>query len=148
MLNITGGPEYMIWWRTSDGDHELMKACECLMKLITHSSLLKTDDVRPKGQTFAARFCDRCQLASMDDVRHLVLQCLFMQDARNAMFRELSEVDNGRGQVICASPGDTLYLLLGKIADGFSVEEMVPFWTVAARHIATMYYEKIREGIG
>ena len=63
----------------------------------------------PSSNGDAARFCDRCQLASMDDVRHLVLQCPFMQDARNALFRELSEVDNGRGQVILASPGDTLY---------------------------------------
>ena len=75
-------------------------------------------------------------------------QCPSLQDARNAMFRELSEVDNGRSHVILASPGDTLYLLLGKIADGFSIEEMVSFWTVAARHIASMYYEKIMEGIG
>ena len=147
-MHISISPEYMIWWRISDGDHELMKACECLMKLITHSSLLKTDDVRLKGQTIAARFCDRCEHASMDDVRHLVLQCPSLQDARNAMFRELSEVDNGRSHVILASPGDTLYLLLGKIADGFSIEVMVSFWTVAARHIASMYYEKIMKGIG
>ena len=53
-----------------------MRVCETMMKLATHSSLLKTDDVRLKRLPIAARSCDQWDLAAMADVRHLVLQCL------------------------------------------------------------------------
>ena len=54
-----------------------------MIKLVIHSSLLKTDDVRLKGLPVLARFCDKCDLSAMDDVRHLVLQCPNLQPERN-----------------------------------------------------------------
>ena len=36
-------------------------------------------------------------------------------------------MESGRGRAILETPSDTLYVLLGKLVDGFSLEEMIPF---------------------
>ena len=51
-----------------------------MVKLITHSSLLKADDVRLKAQPISARrLCNLCNHAARVDVSHLILQCHTLQ---------------------------------------------------------------------
>ena len=57
---VYGGPKYIIWWHISDTNCELSRYCEVMMKFITHSSLLITDDVRLKGLPMSTRFHDKC----------------------------------------------------------------------------------------
>ena len=78
--------------------------------------MLKTDDVQLKGLPIAARFCDRCDHAVIGYVRHLVLKCPMLHEARNTMFKDLISVESRRGQDILETPGETLYVLLGKIS--------------------------------
>ena len=40
------GARYMIWWQLSDSDTSMMKICECIAKILCHTSLLKVDDYR------------------------------------------------------------------------------------------------------
>ena len=49
LSRVGGGPKYSIWWKISDGNHGMMRCCEVMIKLVTHSSLLKDDDVRLKA---------------------------------------------------------------------------------------------------
>ena len=88
-----GGRKYTVWWQIADNNHSLMRWCETMIKLISHASLLKGDDVRFKGRPPSARFCDLRELGSLDDVRHLVLQCPGLQMLRNKMFMELEVMD-------------------------------------------------------
>ena len=58
MYEVCGGPSYLCWWKIADYNHNLMKCCEMMVRLVSHSSLLKTDDVRLKRSSVASRFCN------------------------------------------------------------------------------------------
>ena len=119
-----------------------------MVRLISHSSMLRVDDVRLKGRPMAARFCGFCDLAAQENVRHLVMECPRWQARRNVMFREIGNIDDGSGQAILDAQGDILLVLLGKSVEGFSEEQMCKLWHIAMVHISDMYNERVREGIG
>ena len=103
LANVCGGAGYLVWWQISDVNHSLMKCCEVMVRLLSHASLLKTDDVRLKGSSIAARFCNMCDHAAMDDARHLILQCPDWQEERAEMMREISIIPDGSGQALLES---------------------------------------------
>ena len=63
-----------------------MYFCETMARLVCHASLLKTDDLRLKNQSRINRVCSHCDLAALEDARHLVLQCPILQQKRATMF--------------------------------------------------------------
>ena len=125
-----------------------MKCCEVMVRLLSHACLLKTDDVRLKGSSIAARFCNMCDHAAMDDARHLILQCPAWQEERAEMMREISIIPDGSGQALLESQIDLLYVLMGRGTNVCSYEQMVIVWSISARYIAEMYNRRIKEGIG
>ena len=148
MMNINGKSRYLVWWQISDADHRLMRCWETMVRLISHTSLLKVDDVRLKGSTVAARFCTSCDLSAMEDARHLIMQCPKWQSERTELMAEILNISDGTGQALLESQCDLLYVLMGKHARGFTYEQMVGVWTMSAWHIARMYNRKVRQGIG
>ena len=86
LSKVCEGPKYSIWWELSDNNIAMMRCCEVMVKLLTHASLLRSDDVRLKRLPAVSRFCNRCDLAAIDDVEHLVLQCPFLQPERTMLF--------------------------------------------------------------
>ena len=90
LMKVCTSSRYVIWWQIADNCHGLMRECEIMFKLLCHSSLLKTDDVRLKSLPIAARFCTSCE--SLDDAHHLVMQCPSVQDTRTKMFKEVTEI--------------------------------------------------------
>ena len=84
MSKTCGGPEYSVWWQISDSNHAPMGCCEIMVKLLTHCSMPKTDDVRLKGMTMATKFCVMCDLGA--PARHMILECPALQQMRNVMF--------------------------------------------------------------
>ena len=148
LSNVCGGAKYVVWWAIADTNHQLMKCCETMVRLVTHASLLRTDDVRLKGSTIASRFCVNCDLSAMDDVRHLVLSCPRWQLMRTEMMEEISRIADGSGRAILDSQCDLLYVLLGKPVTGFTFEQMVLVWIIAAKSITKMYNSSTKKGIG
>ena len=59
--------------------------------LVCHASLLKTDDLRLENQSRINRVCSHCDLAALEDARHLVLQCAMLQQERATMFTEIEQ---------------------------------------------------------
>ena len=135
---ICGGASYMPWWRVSDEDNRYMRECEIIVCLATHFSVLRNDDVRLKGLPLGARLlvCDQCDLADIDDARHLIMQCPELQHQRTVMMDEIAGIEGGFGQ------------LMAKHVEGFSWDQMVTVWIIAAKHIASMYKVKVKSGIG
>ena len=125
-----------------------MRCCETMVRLISHGSLLKVNDVRLKGSTVAARFSTSCDLSAMDDPRHLILQWPWWQTERTEMMAEITNISDGTGQALLESQCDIPYVLMGKPARRFTYEQMVVVWTISVRHIARMYNIKVRQGIG
>ena len=144
LRNITTGPTYSIWWQLSDLDPTLVKKCEVMVKLICKASKLKYDDPKLKRKPFAARMCVKCNLASRDDARHMVMQCLAHGEIRGIMHDEIER--------ICPNinPLDYFDIIMGKFIEDWEFADMVPIWEVSCRHISEMYRRSVwgREGVG
>ena len=148
LSNVCGGSMYLVWWVIADVNHQVMKCCETMVRLVTHASLLRTDDVRLKGSSMASRFCVNCDLAAMDDARHLVLECPRWQLIRTEMMSEISRISDGSGRALLDSQCDLLYVLLGKSVTGLTFEQMVVVWIIASKYITKMYNLSTKKGIG
>ena len=137
-------PMYSVWWSIADIDHNKMRHCEIMVKLITHSSLLKGDDGRLKREPFVSRTCTLCDLFTLDDAKHMIMQCPVHEDARIIMYNEINErYDLDLGEC-------TLGNLIGKNLTDKTFEEMLPLWYISSYHIYMMYKKTInnRRGIG
>ena len=62
LSNVCITSRYLIWWQLADKYFWLSSDCEIMTKILCHSSLLKTDDVRLKSLPMASRFCSLCDL--------------------------------------------------------------------------------------
>ena len=125
-----------------------MKCCEKMVRLVTRSSKLKVDDVRLKGSPIFAKFCNHCDNAALDDVRHLVLQCPEWQPIRNDMLYAIESIPDGSGQILLNSQCDLTLTLLGKPCADLTADQMDRIWETAAIHIAKMYDRKLKQDIG
>ena len=67
-------PGYARWWSISDLDRRYMRKCELMVKIICHTSSLKSDDCRLRGATFG-------DVGGVEDARHVIMQCSY-QEAR------------------------------------------------------------------
>ena len=118
--SICSTSRYLIWWQLSDKFHSLLKDCETMAKLICHSSLLRTDDVRLKRLPIAYKFGPLCDHGAMDDSFHMVMQCPALQPNRTSMFNEIEQIcrDYEHDQIHIHN---NVYLtLMGKPGIGFT----------------------------
>ena len=108
---ISPSPAYSVWWTLSDKDHKYMRRCETMVRLLCHSSLLKSDDCRLKRAPFGARMCILCDNAADEDVRHMVTQCQYHHTIREKMLAMINDIVRLDGQIV-------FRVLLGKPIDG------------------------------
>ena len=148
LSKVGDGPNYLVWWQISDSNHALMRRCEIMVKLLSHASMLKNDDVRLKSLPMASRFCDLCDLGVMDDAKHMIMQCPALQQFRNEMFNELTNIEDGSGREILDSAVEVCHTLMGKIPDVFTKRQMELFCSIVAKYVCDMYTFKTRTGIG
>ena len=148
LMKVCTSTRYVIWWQIADNCHELMRECEIMVKLLCHSSLLKTDDVRLKSLPIAARFCTSCEYGSMDDAHHLVMQCPSVQDTRTKMFKEITDIPGESGRRLLVSGEKIFIILMGRPSIHVEPDSMVKICKIAAKNIAKVYRNKIRQGIG
>ena len=126
----------------------MLKNWKTRVQLISHSILLRSDDVHLRGRPLSARFSKQCDLSAIDDVRHLALQCLRWLTERAEVFRDIVSIQEGCSQEIINASDDVVLTLMGKPVKGFSEDQMVKVWRQAAVHTQNMYYANAREGIG
>ena len=118
-----------------------------MVKILCRASLLKVDDVRLKGRPAIEKCCPLCDLGAYDDAYHMILQCPSTQLARNRMFVDLQNVQDGAGGLVLDSGENILLVLMGKHPVGIPDNVMIDFWVVAAKYIANMYRSKTKRGI-
>ena len=106
--------KYLAWWQISDSNHSLMRQFETMIKLVTHSSLLESDDVHLKCLPILACFCDKCDHSGFNDILYLVRQCQRFNIETREMFDEISNIYDESGKFSSDSPCDLLYILLRK----------------------------------
>ena len=74
-----------------------------MVKLLNHASLFKDDDSRLRKATFGSKCYVLCDLASFENAKHMVMECLYHIENRTRMSDEFNKV----------CPGMNTKLLLG-----------------------------------
>ena len=149
IVRVCSRPRYLTWWALSNKFPEMIGICENVAKLICHASLLKCDDVRLKSLPPGYRTCALCELYSIEDPYHIIMQCPGTQPLRDEMFTEL-ESDASIKDVLNANANEVMLVCLGKcpiVCDDATMEKL---WCISGRHINIIYKYVLnqRKGVG
>ena len=137
-------PGYSIWWSIADCDQSKMRQCEVMVKLLTHTSLLKGGDCRLKRLPFGSRMCTQCALCSTEDANHVIMQCPIHERIRVSMFNEINAQ-------YTLEPGEcNMDLMLGNYLANKDFDDMLDLWCTTSRFIYIMYRNTLssRKGVG
>ena len=121
-----------------------MKQCEVMVKLITHSSLLKSDDGRLRKLPFGSKMCTMCDLCSLEDSNHMVMQCSRQEIHRVNMHNEINRHYN-------LELGECNFgILLGNFLEGRDYDDMINLRNTSSCYIYLMYKDVLsnRRGVG
>ena len=143
VLRIMERPFYLIWWIISDRLPRSMKMCEKMTAIVTESSLLKANDLRLKNKSFWSKACVRCDLSSLEDIRHIVMQCPYFEYIRQEMFDEIEQLNCNSISNSLRSGVDILLILLGKQPADVPIESMMDMCLISGKHITRMYDQAI-----
>ena len=142
--------QMLIWWQIGDMSHDKMRCVETMVKLVTRSSKLKSDNYLFKNDPINRPYCDLCQTHSLEDVKHIILHCPGLTVQRNEMFKELNKLEMQYGIKVLLPYESNLNFLLGKMPTRCPPVMIYDTCRVIAQHIHQMYAHVIknREGVG
>ena len=147
---VSGKVRYSVWWSFADEFPEKVKQCEDLVKILSGASRLKCDDPRLKCASRVERMCEACDEYAIEDVKHVVMHCPFLNHIRNEMYDRINYLPNNMGQIILNNPDDILYTLLGKRCRDVDDLTFTSFIMITSECISNMYRTIVRnrQGIG
>ena len=150
LVNALTKTRYLTWWEMSDHYHDRIKECETMVKLISHSSKLKGDDVRLKALTPSHRTCIQCDMYQREDLYHIVMQCPVQVELRRNMYSALHACDPLIERLLGDYTHEVFNWLIGKEIGLLSTQTMYEFWRISGEYICKMYLQvcKSRTGIG
>ena len=121
-----------------------------MSKLVCKASKLKCDDYRYRNDVVNRPYCDLCPDHAIENVEHLLIHCPSLRNEREAMFNEISEIENYYDSRILTPLDNNLHTLLGKIPNNANPEMMLYFYKAVARNVYIMYSTLLRnrQGIG
>ena len=143
LFKILEKPYYLTWWVIADVSRKQIAKCENMAKIVCDTSLLKTTDVRLKKKSIASRFCNRCEYSTEETAHHMVMQCPYFEADRKKMFDEMSDLNCVEINGILNDHGNVFWYLMGKQPTDIEFSVMLPFWTIAASYISSMYERTI-----
>ena len=138
--------DYLIWWRLADLKPQLMRKWEVMAKLVCCASDLKCDKTR--NENIMYKRCELCETFEMEDAKHLILNCSYVNDIRQDMFTEINNAYNGIGEIFLQNSDNTYATLQGRVNPMFSEEVNFEILGIIANHIYQMYAMFIKEGNG
>ena len=147
---VNSDSRYLVWWTISDKNPSLTKKCEAMAKIISHASTLRNDDLKLKSQSNVMKMCNLCDLYQIEDARHLILHCPFLQELRNEMMMLIDNLGDEVRDAISAANVDILYILLGYTLEGLNIELMDELRMISLEFISRMYHISVnkKRGIG
>ena len=147
---VSGEVRYSVWWRLSDDHPEKVKQCEDLVRLICGASRLKCDDPRLKNAFRVERMCEACNEYAIEDAKHVILYCPFLNHIRNEMYAMINALPNDSGQYILNNMDNLFYTLVGKRCRGIDDRTYRSFNMITSEYVSRMYRTIVRnrQGIG
>ena len=131
---------YSPWWDLSDKFPYMIRICENMAKLVSHSSMLKGDDIRLKGLPQSVKNCQACDMYIIESLQHLVMQCPEFEDERVKMSEEIYKIDDRLKITFEEKPSEVFYWYIGKRIDGQSYELMQERFLVESSQIYVRKY--------
>ena len=116
-----------------------------MSKSVCRSSLLKTDDYRYRALTHSNRFCERCDMSELENIRHIIMQCSAYEESRIHMYNDLYCIGNNIREFIESSPAEVLSWILGGRIEGVDEQDMVDFWCITGKYVCKMYHDVINK---
>ena len=98
--------KYIPWLQIVDQNAGAICNSETMVRLISHATFLKVDDVGLKVQLLSTRYCGLCDVAAKDYLRHLILQCPRWQMEKEAMFKKQASMHGWSSQNLLKAQGD------------------------------------------
>ena len=144
VLEILVKPFYLIWWIISDKYPKLMKMCEKMSAIVTDSSLLKAHDVRLKKKSYWTKVCVKCNLGSVEDTMHIVMQCPHYQNIRQEMHTDLEHLNCEEISGALRNAQECFHIFMGKQPVNVSIENMIDLCRITGRHITSIYDDIIK----
>ena len=150
LSSIMSGNRYLAWWQMTDIVHYMIKECECVAKILCHTSLLKCDDYCLKGQPPSGKVCELCDLYAAENIHHLLMQCPGMYTEQLHMHEQIVCVIPEMRQKFADEPSRVFFWLLGRNIPDLSEECHMKFRCIAGKWIYKMYHKAVlnRSGIG
>ena len=139
-----------MWWQLSDKFPLLRAICEVLVKIVTGSSRLESDDLMFKGKSDFGKFCSNCDLGIFEDARHIVMQCPFNSNETTDMYRDLEHLEGGIWDTAIHSNVDLIKILLGCELPDLNLDDSMEILKISGNTIFHIYHKVIgtRRGIG
>ena len=141
---------YITWWQVSDKYPRYTRQCEIMVKMICHSSILRSDDCKYKSKMRTERMCDICDQFEVEDARHFLVRCPYFQIERNNMLHEIQRVVNESGATLTDGDNDMFLNILGRPIVNLTEAQMEAIWLIILEYVASMYMRNVRHksGIG
>ena len=140
---------YLCLWELADLEPRYMYFCETMVKILSHAGKLKVDNFTLKAGPRSMRVCIHCQMSSLDDAYHMVLQCDETQNDRRDMFNEIYRAIGEEADIL-KGVDDVFPVLMGRLAEGLTEESLFKLRVTAGTYIHRMYQRRTRteSGIG
>ena len=144
------GARYTVWWHLSDYDSDMMKICECIAKDLCHTSLLKVDDYRLKDQPPSSKICELCDMYTVENIFHLIMQCPGMYDEQVEMYNQIYLCAPVIRRMFAEEPQNVFFWLLGRNIPDLSKIDHLALRRTAVMWIRRIYLKAVqsRSGIG
>ena len=71
--------------------NNLRRVSEILVKIVTGSGRLKSNDFKFKGKPETAKFCPNCDLGTFKSAKHIIMQCPFNNWETTNVFNALEK---------------------------------------------------------
>ena len=71
-----------------------------MAKLVCNASMLKSDDLSLRKETYGARMCIEYELEIEENVKHIVMQCPVFENSRKNMLQRIEDLPNDIGSTV------------------------------------------------
>ena len=144
LFEIADRPYYLIWWILADLFPRKMQMCEIMAKLVCDSGLLKSTDYRLKGKSFSNKICCKCEMGTLEDIHHLLMQCPFYSNEQTNLHQSLTTLGTNMATRIINEPAFYFHTIMGKQPENAEFQDMIEIWLLTGDHISSLYRKAVK----
>ena len=139
LFEMTDKPYYLVWWIIADMLPRKTSMCEIMAALVCDTSILKNSDYRLKKKSFSHKICTRCDLGTIEDIRHLLMQCPFFSTEMRNLYESLGRMGSDVASRVANDAQNYFHIIMGKQPEYATFQSMVDIWLLTGECISKIY---------